>query len=267
MHTHRIYGKEPYKIVVVHGGPGAIGSVASIARQLSMHYGVLEPFQTKISVDLQVEELHDTIKKHAALPVVLIGHSWGAWLGCLVTARFPWVVNKLILVGSGPFDESYVKSIEDLRCSRLSNKERNEYSAIINILALEKSTVKKDASIHRLGELIVKTDSYCPLEIETDKQDVLPFDSAQYWSVWSEASQLRKTGVLLDKVQQIRCPVVAIHGEYDPHPADGVMLPLAGNLDDFHFHLLDKCGHYPWKEYYAQKRFYALLRKEIDTIL
>ena len=41
---------------------------------------------------------------------------------------------------------------------------------------------------------------------------------------------------------------MAIHGDYDPHPASGVKEPLSRILRDFRFILLDHCGHTPWKE-------------------
>jgi len=63
-----------------------------------------------------------------------------------------------------------------------------------------------------------------------------------------EASQLRSGGELLNLGKKIRCPVVAIHGDYDPHPAAGVQEPLSRVLQDFHFILLKNCGHHPWFE-------------------
>jgi len=59
------------------------------------------------------------------------------------------------------------------------------------------------------------------------------------------------------------CPVVAIHGDFDPHPAEGVKIPLGVSLKDFKFVLLPKCGHHPWLEKYAKDRFYSVLNEEI----
>jgi pimeloyl-ACP methyl ester carboxylesterase len=57
--------------------------------------------------------------------------------------------------------------------------------------------------------------------------------------------------------------VVAIHGDYDPHPAEGVREPLSRVLSDFRFVTLEKCGHLPWIERHAKEPFYDLLRREI----
>jgi hypothetical protein len=75
----------PFRVAVVHGGPGAAGELWPVARRLAATCGVLEPMQTATSVDGQAEELRIAIESHADLPVVLIGHSWGAWLICILT--------------------------------------------------------------------------------------------------------------------------------------------------------------------------------------
>lgn len=53
----RKYGEKPYKIAVVHGGPGAAGSVKPLCEELSKFCGVLEPLQTEMSVHGQLDEL------------------------------------------------------------------------------------------------------------------------------------------------------------------------------------------------------------------
>jgi pimeloyl-ACP methyl ester carboxylesterase len=83
----REYGEQPFKIAVLHGGPGAPGSAAPIAEGIFRHRSVLEPFQTADSVDGQVEELRQILESCASLPVTLVGHSWGAWLGYIYAAR------------------------------------------------------------------------------------------------------------------------------------------------------------------------------------
>lgn len=48
----RLYGEEPYRVVLVHGGPGAIGSLKEFAQELSerLQMGVVEALQTKYSI-------------------------------------------------------------------------------------------------------------------------------------------------------------------------------------------------------------------------
>ena len=63
--------------------------------------------------------------------------------------------------------------------------------------------------------------------------------------------------------QEIRCPVVAIQGDYDAHPAEGIRKPLSRVVKDFRFILIEKCGHYPWMERQAKDKFYEILKDEI----
>jgi pimeloyl-ACP methyl ester carboxylesterase len=58
--------------------------------------------------------------------------------------------------------------------------------------------------------------------------------------------------------------VVAIHGDFDPHPAEGVKEPLAKAIENFRFILLKNCGHTPWIERDARERFYQLLAVELN---
>ncbi|MFH1652023.1 MAG: alpha/beta hydrolase, partial [Chloroflexota bacterium] len=54
-----------------------------------------------------------------------------------------------------------------------------------------------------------------------------------------------------------------IHGDADPHSAEGVKVPLSRVLPDFRFILLERCGHEPWIERAARDTFYKILRSEV----
>jgi pimeloyl-ACP methyl ester carboxylesterase len=207
-----------------------------------------------------VQELHDVLKEHADLPVILIGHSWGAWLGFIVTARYPTLVKKLILIGSGAFEQKYAVNIVGDRLNRLTEEERVEVLDLIEIIN-DPAAPAKDKSMARLGALFAKADTYAPLPPQ--KSEALEFNYEINKNVWEQAEQLRISGELLKLGKKIRCPVVAIHGDYDPHLAEGVREPLSRVIKNFRFVLLEKCGHEPWRERYARDRFYDILKNEI----
>ena len=266
LENYRKYGSHPFQVAVVHGGPGAAGEVAPIARKLGEARGVLEPIQTARTLDGQVEELRLVVEQNATKPVIFIGHSWGAWLSYIVTARYPALVRKLILVGSGPFEEKYVKSIAENRLRRLSQDEKEEYLHIVDILNTSK-TQDSNVFLSRLGDLGNKADTYDPIEIPEDTTglDFVDNPGEIYQGVWPEAARLRRTGELLRLSVKITCPVLAIHGDCDPHPAQGVQEPLAANLKDFRMIILEKCGHEPWRERHAMDTFYAILEHELSA--
>ena len=71
-------------------------------------------------------------------------------------------------------------------------------------------------------------------------------------------------GEFLGIIAAIRCPVIAIHGDYDPHPAEGVEIPLRSKLPRSSFVLLERCGHKPWQEVHAREAFHRELEKAIS---
>jgi pimeloyl-ACP methyl ester carboxylesterase len=259
MKNLRIYGKSPFRTAVIHGGPGAPGEMAPVARELSSSRGILEPLQSAQTIHEQIEELRDTVTKQGNPSMVLIGWSWGAWLSFLFAAQNPELVKKLILVASGPFEEKDAQNIMQTRLNRLSEEERAKVLLLINVLEGPVMADKDDALL-RLGNLLSKADAYDPIP---HKRQVLECQYDIYQSIWQQAAKLRKEGKLLEYGAKIRCPVVAIHGDFDPHPAEGIRRPLSRVLENFRFILLEKCGHTPWFERSAKARFYEKLKEEL----
>ncbi len=259
MRNLRTYGDAPFRVAVLHGGPGAPGYMAPVARELARKRGVLEPLQTADSLDGQVEELAEVLAAHAAGPTTLIGSSWGALLGFIVAARHPALVKKLVLVGSAAFEDRYAAGIRAARLERLAPDERQELETLLDLLG-DPFASGKDAAVLRESELLTKADHCDPLTLDTE---VIAHQLELHQKVWGEAAELRRTGALLDLAEHIRCPVLAIHGDSDPHPVAGVCAPLARVLTDFRFVLLGRCGHLPWIERGAREAFFQVLEDEL----
>ena len=250
--------------MVIHGGPGAPGGMGYFARVLSEKHGILEPFQTVNTIDGQVEELYSVIEeKCPGMKVTLIGHSWGAWLAFIFAAKYPDLVAKLILVGAAAFEEQYNADLMLIRLSRLNEIELKEVQELMENLKNPVVGSSDSTGFNRLGELMAKTEIYDCLTVD---DAVVEFQPEIFQSVWNEADKLRKNGELIRYAGKIRCPVIAIHGDYDPHPAEGIKEPLSRELADFRFILLPNCGHFPWKEKLAQQNFFEIMDEELASI-
>jgi len=257
----RKYGKSPFDIAVIHGGPGAPGGMAPVARELCRKWGVLEPLQTAPSLEGQVRELKDVLEEYVDLPVTLIGSSWGAMLSFIFSARYPALTRKLILVGSGAFEGKYAADILETRFSRLSEAEREQAYFLMKAMdEPEPAAQDKSTLLAKLGHLFTKADAYNPLTLDTE---VLECQYDLHTCVWQEARELRKSGKLIELGKRIHCPVVAIHGDYDPHLPAGVENPLSLVVKEFRFILLKNCGHLPWIEKEAKDTFYRILKEEL----
>jgi pimeloyl-ACP methyl ester carboxylesterase len=260
----RIHGSPPYRTAVIHGGPGAAGECSPLAAALSAGRGVLEPMQTAKSAEGQIRELSGLLGKKADPPVTLVGFSWGAWLSLLVAAERPALVGRLILVSSGPFEEKYAGRIHAARLARLAPPERSEMESIAAILS-DPDAAGSETAFARLAVLASKADAADPMPGHAVQADDVRLDPEIFKSVWKDAAEWRRNGRLLESAARIACPVIAIHGDADPHPFEGVREPLSRVVKDFHFILLERCGHRPWIERHAREAFYRCLERELES--
>lgn len=217
MKSVREYGKTPYKFLVLHGGPGAPGCAAGLCRGLSERAGVLEHLQKSHCIDGLFDEIKNIIEEYHLEKIILVGHSFGAWLALLFAEKYPQFVDRVVIIGCGPLEVKYLPELVQAR------KERN-------------------------------SDNYCALP--NSSNDMLFFDEEQHKALMKEIGDMRESGELLVRVLNVKCPVIAFHGTYDPHPVRGVREPLDGKLADFRMITLEQCGHDPWKETYARDEFY-----------
>jgi pimeloyl-ACP methyl ester carboxylesterase len=259
--VYRTYGKALRNIVLVHGGPGAVGEMAEVARALESDFGVIETLHRALTISDQIGELQYSIEKETTKQVYLIGFSWGAWLSLLFTSKHKQYVKKLILIGCGPLEAKYAKEIYDTRLARLNEQEQKTFKSLIG--SLSKQTEQDHHSIYdELGILIRKTDCFDPLHSNESNIEIFP---EVYGSVWQEADKLRKEGKLVNTLKNFDVPIYVLHGNYDPHPVAGILNPLRQYKKDFQYEILQQCGHKPWIEKHARTRFYYLLRENISA--
>ena len=250
----RLYGNTPYTAVLVHGGPGAIGSLKRFAEELSeaFNIGVVEAIQSKYTIAELVEELHNQIYDNCSWPVALIGHSWGAWLVSLYAEKHPEMVDNIILVGSGPLEDKYVAEIGLRRSQNLSDEDAEIFYRLIHNQAT-------DADMERIPAVFEKSDNYCLVNRELHRADRT--DSEMHNAIWSEAAKFRTSGELLALFKRIQSKIYLIQGELDPHPAQGVIIPLQECGVHCESYVLEKCGHSPFMEKYAKDEFYSILKR------
>lgn len=253
----RLYGREPYQIVLVHGGPGAIGSLKGFAKELNIRtgFGVVEAIQSKYSIAELIEELYDQIKENCSEKVTLIGHSWGAWFVAFLAEKNPEIVKNIVLIGSGPLEDKYVAEIGSHRLENLSGEDVVLYQRLTN-------NQLTDEDMQKIPAMFEKSDNYCLVDRELHRAD--RSDSEMHNLIWSEAAALRTNGKLLEVFKKINCGIYLIQGAYDPHPVKGVTIPLQENNIPYEIHVLDKCGHSPFMEKYAKEEFYNILNEIIS---
>lgn len=253
----RLYGNAPYQVVLVHGGPGAIGSLKGFASELSelSKNGVVEAIQSKYSIVELLEELYSQICMNCTEKVSLIGHSWGAWLIALFAEKYPEKVERIILVGSGPLEDKYVSEIGFRRKQNMSEENSLIFERLVNNEATDEDMVK-------IPKIFEQSDNFCLENRELHSADKT--DSKMHNVIWDEAAELRKSGELLEIFKKITCKIYLVQGDKDPHPVRGVTIPLQENSVRCETYILENCGHSPFMEKYAKDNFYKILIRILE---
>lgn len=252
-----IHESAPY-IALLHGGPGSSGPIQGLFEMLQPHGRIFIIQQAESTITDLLDHMLAKIKGVSDSKWILIGHSWGAWLAGLFAAKFPERVMKVILIGSGPLENKYTESINKSRLQRLSPEQKPIFKDCLKELQTKGNTNLSN-TLAVLQNLTWLTDNFQPLPAYHVIYDV---DPNQFMTLSSEIGQWRIKGTLLHHFQQIRCPVISIHGDYDPHPVEGIAKPMSNHLN-FVQHIIPYCGHTPWIEEKSRMRFEAILAESL----
>lgn len=241
----RQYGTAGPWLIAVHGGPGAMGSMAPVARGLAGRFRVLEPWQRRggpepLTVARHVADLHRVIRSRCAgRRPALVGHSWGAMLVLAYAAAHPRAAGPLVLAGCGTFDPAARVRLRDARQARMGAGMRAEMAR------LEDAIADPDRRLCALGRLMMALDSYDLASTETGLEVC---DAAANRESWADMLRLQEQGVYPALFALIRSPVLMVHGAGDPHPGRMIRDGLAPYLPQLEYHEWACCGHYPWLE-------------------
>src|SRR6266851_9900334 len=132
----RTYGISGPIVIVLHGGPGAAGYLAPLARGLAEFFRVLEPFQRgsgaePLTVAQHIADLHEVVKNQceAARPAI-VGSSWGAMLALAYAAAHPDSAGPLVLIGCGTFDDVARERMQRVIDERMGDTLRRHFERL-----------------------------------------------------------------------------------------------------------------------------------------
>ncbi len=262
--NYRAWGCAPYRILVIHGGPGAAGELASLSNEISKSIACIELLQTQSKVEEEIQEIGEVISANMQIPIIMVGHSWGALISFLFAARFPSIVQKLVLIGCPPLREEYVERVRRTRWERMTSEKIRELKEIESRLDDSDPTIRTQA-FQEFGKFYEEIDSFSldkTLQLLDPKYLKYSYEIAN--KIWMDFLPIRKTNKLLEAISKISCPLVFIHGDFDPHPILGFEEPLKSIQKPYILHKLERCGHSPWIEKYAHQEFHRILKKELS---
>jgi pimeloyl-ACP methyl ester carboxylesterase len=258
----RDYGTGGPTIVVLHGGPGAPGSVAALARELGRDFRVIEPLQRRSGVvQLTVERHVADVAAVAPAPATLIGWSWGAMLALSFAARHPERTAALALIGCGTYDEASRAEYSLRMEQRLGPEGRRSMRALRDRLARATDGAEVDRLLAERGRLATAAQSVDRIEDDEPAGDRLPVDGRGHEETWADALRLQRDGIEPAIFDAIDAPVLMLHGDEDPHPGRAIWNTLRGHVRRLEYVGLPECGHEPWRERRARGQFFDVLRR------
>ncbi len=241
-------------VIVVHGGPGAAGSMAPVARGLADSFRVLEPFQSPTSntVAAHVADLHDVVLTHCdSTRPSIVGHSWGAMLALAYAAAHPEAVGPIVLVCSGTFDLASRARLEANLAARMDAALRDRFDR------LPEDFPDPNDRHAALGKLTMQLYSCDLASVESEAE---PGDKSAGADSWNDMVRLQNSGVYPAAFAAIKRPILMVHGDADPHPGPETRDCLLRYMPQLEYVELKRCGHYPWMERSQLDGFFPLLK-------
>ncbi len=243
--------------VLLHGGPGAPGYLAPVARELSDAFRVLEPLQRgssrePLTVARHVADLHEVVSGCAGGRPALVGHSWGAMLGLAYAAAHPGRVSSLVLVGCGTFDTASRERLRERREERMDGELRRR----LEDLAAE--FPNPNERMRERARLLLSLDAHYPLPGGLEE---VTCDARAHDETWADMLRLQEEGVYPAAFAAIDAPALMLHGAVDVHPGRLIRASLEPRMPRLEYVEWERCGHYPWLERQARDAFFAVLRR------
>ena len=241
-------------VVVVHGGPGAPGHMAPVARGLEDSFRIVEPFQRgsggdPLTVARHVADLHEVVAPLGRPAIV--GSSWGAMFALAYAAAHPATAGPLVLVGCGTFDLAARAQF------RATIDERMDDALRARIAALERENPDPDRRLRAFADLLSPVYEYDPLPGNLGFEGC---DARAHDETWNDMLRLQADGTYPAAFAAIESPVLMLHGAFDPHPGRMIRASLEPHVRRLEYVEWERCGHYPWIERHAREAFFTTVR-------
>jgi len=255
----RRYGQAGALVLVLHGGPAAVGDVAPIAQELSKFFRAVEPWQrgsgsVPLTVARHVADLHELATDLGGdSPLAIVGHSWGAMLALCYAAEYPSNAGPIVLVGCGTFDQAARNLMQATLVDRMDDDLREQLRRISSEFA-----DPADRFI-RAFKLTRHLFDFDPINPYPDKEESEPFDIKAHEETWNDMAALQADGIYPSAFGVIESPVLMLHGQFDPHPGNTIRDSLLPHLPQLEYHEWERCGHSPWTEKSARELFFSVI--------
>lgn len=237
-------------LLVLHGGPGLSDYSAMFADELigwdALRYtqrGV-DPSATvgPFTVGQHVSDAVAVLDQHGIGTAVVLGHSWGGYLGMQLAAAAAGRVRALVLVDTlgAVGDGGFAAFAEELTA-------RTSSQTLARLAGLDGLAIAS-ADAAALESLRLSWPSYfADPSVAPAPPDGLRMSRACYASTFESISAAQATDMLPALLAQFSGPVEIVAGGASPFP-DDVAKSTGALFRDAQVSVIDDAGHFPWVE-------------------
>lgn len=270
IHVER-YGSGNRTVILVHGGPSLYGYMKTLGNELVNQYSVIDYAQSgtfesphfgNVTIDVHINDLIHLVDSNANnRKITIIGHSWGAIVALLAASRQSSHIEKLILIGTAPFNE-------DISIKQSTNLNQKYSEDVKMKLKKIDFTLKQKLTSEDINKLMeARLELISPFyHLNPQNHEFMPKTK---WNFETFVQSMNSLWNLINSdeipniLHNVEIPVVAFHGDSDPIPYKETFEFLKRNLQDVKTYKIKQSGHFPWIEPTSKDEFINLLKKEL----
>lgn len=240
-------------LVIVHGGPGlAHDYLFDPFKQLSDNYklifydqrgcGKSQEFNEGESstMETMVEDLEGVRKEFKLEKMNLVGQSWGAVIAFNYIFKYPDRVKYLILLEPAPGSSEYIQNVQQTIMSRLSKEE------IERLVKISQSPDLRTSPELFKEFMNIRMKTYFYNSTYASKKNFNYFDTERVKKFFASSALFGPylmSYSLYDKMRNISCPTLIIHGDYDVIPTEAIER-MGKEIKNAEVHIVKECGHF-----------------------
>jgi len=240
-------------IVIVHGGPGlAHDYLYEPFKQLCNNYKLIfydqygcgrsDEFKEgeTVTMEMMVDDLEGIRKEFKLEKMNLVGQSWGALIALNYIFKYPERVKNLILLEPAPGSNEYIQNVQQTIMSRLS---KEEIDRLVNIS--QSPDLRTNPELFREFMNIRMKTYFFDLSNAT-KKNFNYFDSERIKKFFASSAIFGPYLMnynLYDRMKNINCPTLIIHGDYDVIPTEAIER-MGREIKNAEVHVVKECGHF-----------------------
>ena len=257
-------------VIILHGGPGFDHIHMLPMKKLANHYQVIFYDQrgtgrsigqldtNAITVENFVDDLELLRTKLRFDKFHLIGHSWGAILGMHYGIKYPENLKTMILLaasGNADMFGEYFKNIDERTLPE-------DKSAIMRIEKSEAFRKRDGGVLREYFELAVKPMFADPAHVNRLDLTFSRNTALNQQIISTLLMQNLGNFDILEKLKNITCPSLIVHGDSDPLPWKAPY-NIHQHMPQSKLVFLENCGHFMFIE--TPEKLFTLIRKFLNN--